>query len=89
MVSLGHGDGYYEETKMPRTMLERIESMIKDNIEAALPKGVSVDYHYAAVSVLHVLSEPNGLMIEKGCNILGEGHDAYSVYQAMIAAARD
>ncbi len=73
-----------------RTMLERIESVIKDNIEAALPKGVSVDYRYAAVEVLRVMGDPTEAMVKAGW----ASHDAYEWeptdhYQAMIAAARD
>lgn len=70
---------------MPKSMLERIESVIKDNIEAALPKGVSVDYHYAAVSVLLVLETPTEAMKRS----VGNNSVQLLGWNRMIAAARD
>lgn len=79
-----------------RTMLERIESVIKDNIEAALPRGMVVDYHYAAVEVLRVMGEPSLGMIGAGADYLHliapfilQEVEARDCYRKMIAAARD
>lgn len=71
----------------PPTMLERIESVIKDNIEAALPKGIVIDYHYAAVEVLRVLGEPSDAMSAVAWN--NGGFIVLDGYSKMIAAARD
>lgn len=79
-----------------RSMLDRIESVIKDNIEAALPRGMVVDYRYAAVSVLLCLETPTLRMVESGADYLHkvapftlQEVEARDCFVAMIKAARE
>lgn len=43
---------------MTDSMIDRVEQAIKDNIEAALPDGVNVDYRYAARAAIEAMREP-------------------------------
>jgi hypothetical protein len=80
---------------MEMNMKQLIEAAIKDNIEAALPDGVVIDYHYAACQVLNVMREPSLAMVDAGADYLHktapftlQESEARAIYQAMIDAAK-
>lgn len=43
-------------------MVEKVKTAIRDNIQAALPDGCQVDYHYTAIAVLNELLSPTNAM---------------------------
>lgn len=43
-------------------MVERVADAIRDNIGAALPDGVTIDYDYAARAAIEAMREPTDAM---------------------------
>lgn len=69
---------------MTDSMIERVERAIKDNIQAALPEGVTVDYRYAAIAAIEGMREPTSAMyLAKAHAHLNDGDE----YSEMIDAA--
>lgn len=71
-------------------MVERVAQAIRDNIQAALPDGVSVDYRYAARAAIEAMREPTGLMefmMDSWFNFMPHGGEGKRRYQGLIDAA--
>lgn len=67
-------------------MVERVAGAIRDNIAAALPDGVTLDYDYAARASIEAMREPTMEMWEAGDE--ADGYDVHGpVWRAMIDAA--
>jgi hypothetical protein len=82
-----------EALAKPSEMVERVKAALRDNIQAALPDGVTVDYDYAARAAIEAMREPTpemstaGKHAVKGCESTFERDIAESAYRAMIDAA--
>lgn len=67
--------------------IEEVASAIKDNIQAALPDGVVIDYRYAARAAIEAMSEPNDAMADAAGAELVPAGDFIPGYRAAIRAA--
>lgn len=70
-------------------MIDRIAKAIADNIQAGLPDGVTVDYHYAACAVAAAMRKPTEEMIEAAYkrDYYDDGLPPRATWEAMIGEA--
>lgn len=71
-------------------MVERVARAIADNIQAALPDGVVVDYHYAARAAIEAMRRPTEAMVDAGYDFTADPcwrEDFIKGWQAMIDEA--
>ena len=71
-------------------MVTRVAEAVRDNIQAGLPDGVSIDYRYVAIAVLEAIREPTGhmeYMMDRWFNFMPHGGEGKRRYQSLIDAA--
>ncbi|MEK1908151.1 MAG: hypothetical protein AAAB13_20455 [Pseudomonas sp.] len=69
-------------------MIEKVAQAIQDNIAAALPDGVGVDYRYAAIAAIEAMTKPSVDMLALGdLASIGKRLPAEECWKAMIDAA--
>jgi hypothetical protein len=67
--------------------VQHVAQAIRDNIQAALPDGISLDYDYAARAAIEAMREPTKAMVAASNLHPAEQEIAIFAWQAMIDAA--
>lgn len=66
-------------------MINKVAEAIRDNVAAALPDGVSVDYRYAAIAAIEAMRDPSPDIIAAVWHNRGRLGDV-DIYQHFINA---
>lgn len=70
-------------------MIEKVARAIEENVAAALPAGVTVDYRYAALASIEAMREPTPEMLEAAIDWHDhvEAEETYPMARGVMRAA--